>query len=118
MKGGIVYLIGAGPGDPGLITLRGLECLKQANVVIYDRLVNRSLLAYARHAEQIDVGKQPNRHTMPQPEINALLIDKARAGNNVVRLKGGDPFVFEINMSGSTKGFFQAAGADQRGRTE
>jgi uroporphyrinogen III methyltransferase/synthase len=94
MKGGMVYLVGAGPGDPGLITLRGLECLKQANVVIYDRLVNRSLLAYARHAEQIDVGKQPNRHTMPQPEINALLIEKARAGNMVVRLKGGDPFVF------------------------
>ncbi len=94
MKSGIVYLVGAGPGDPGLITLRGLECLKQANVVIYDRLVNHSLLAYARRAELIDVGKQPNRHTMPQTEINALLIKKARAGNIVVRLKGGDPFVF------------------------
>jgi len=94
MKSGIVYLVGAGPGDPGLITLRGLECLKQATVVIYDRLVNRSLLAYARRAELIDVGKQPNCHTTPQSEINALLIKKARAGNIVVRLKGGDPLIF------------------------
>jgi uroporphyrinogen III methyltransferase/synthase len=94
VKGGFVYLVGAGPGDPGLITLRGLECLKQANVVIYDRLINRSLLAYARHAELIDVGKQPNCHILPQAEINALLIEKARAGKVVVRLKGGDPFVF------------------------
>ncbi len=94
MKSGIVYLVGAGPGDPGLITLRGLECLKQANVVIYDRLVNRSLLAYARRAELIDVGKQPNCHATPQSEINALLIKKARAGNIVVRLKGGDPIIF------------------------
>jgi uroporphyrinogen III methyltransferase/synthase len=94
MKGGIVYLVGAGPGDPGLITIRGLECLKQADVVVYDRLVNPSLLAYARRAELIDVGKQPNRHTMLQDKINALLIEKARAGKIVVRLKGGDPFVF------------------------
>lgn len=94
MKSGIVYLVGAGPGDPGLITLRGLECLKQADTVVYDRLVNRSLLAYARQAELIDVGKQPNCHTFPQPEINALLIEKAQAGKMVVRLKGGDPFVF------------------------
>ncbi len=94
MKSGVVYLVGAGPGDPRLITLRGLECLKQANVVIYDRLVNRSLLAFARHAELIDVGKRPNRHTAPQSEINALLIKKARAGNIVVRLKGGDPLIF------------------------
>ena len=94
MRSGIVYLVGAGPGDPGLITLRGLECLKQADVVIYDRLVNRSLLAYARRAELIDVGKKPNCHSTPQSEINALLVRKARAGNIVVRLKGGDPIIF------------------------
>lgn len=94
MKDGIVYLVGAGPGDPGLITIRGLECLKEADVVVYDRLVNLSLLSYARRAELIDVGKQPNHHTMPQEGINAILIEKARAGKMVVRLKGGDPFVF------------------------
>jgi uroporphyrinogen III methyltransferase/synthase len=94
MKDGMVYLVGAGPGDPGLITLRGIECLKRAEVVVYDRLVNRSLLAYARHAELIDVGKQPHRHVVPQAEINSLLIEKAQAGKIVVRLKGGDPFVF------------------------
>ena len=94
MKSGIVYLVGAGPGDPSLITLRGLECLKQADVVVYDRLVNCSLLTYARRAKLIDVGKQPHRHTMPQAEINALLIKEAEVGNIVVRLKGGDPFVF------------------------
>jgi uroporphyrinogen III methyltransferase/synthase len=94
MKDGMVYLVGAGPGDPGLITLRGIECLKRADVVVYDRLVNRSLLAYATHAELIDVGKQPHRHVVPQVEINSLLIEKAQAGKIVVRLKGGDPFVF------------------------
>jgi uroporphyrinogen III methyltransferase/synthase len=94
MKRGMVYLVGAGPGDPRLITLRGIECLKQADVVIYDRLINRSILAYAHHAELIDVGKQPHCHTFAQDEINDLLIEKARAGKTVVRLKGGDPFVF------------------------
>jgi uroporphyrinogen III methyltransferase/synthase len=94
MKRGVVYLVGAGPGDPRLITLRGIECLKQADVVVYDRLINRSILAYAHHAELIDVGKQPHCHTFAQDEINALLIEKAQAGKTVVRLKGGDPFVF------------------------
>ena len=94
MKRGIVYLVGAGPGDPRLITLRGIECLKQADVVVYDRLINRSILAYAHHAELIDVGKQPHCHTFAQDEINTLLIERAQAGKTVVRLKGGDPFVF------------------------
>jgi len=94
VKPGIVYLIGAGPGDPGLITVRGVECLRQADVVVYDRLANHSLLAHAAHAEFIDVGKQPHRHPVPQDEINALLVEHAAAGRVVARLKGGDPFVF------------------------
>lgn len=93
-QAGIVYLVGAGPGDPDLITVRGIECLKQAQVVVYDRLANPSLLAHARKAELIDVGKQPNRHPVPQEEINAILVQQARAGKVVVRLKGGDPCVF------------------------
>jgi uroporphyrinogen III methyltransferase/synthase len=91
---GIVYLVGGGPGDPGLITLRGVECLQRADVVVYDRLIGRSLLDHAPQALQIDVGKQPRRHVVPQDAINALLIEHARAGRTVVRLKGGDPFVF------------------------
>lgn len=93
-QAGIVYLVGAGPGDPDLITVRGIECLKQAEVVVYDRLANPSLLAHARKAKLIDVGKQPNRHPVPQEEINAILVQQARAGKVVVRLKGGDPCVF------------------------
>ncbi len=91
---GIVYLVGAGPGDPDLITMRGIECLKHAEVVVYDRLANPSLLAHAKGAELIDVGKQPDRHPVPQSKINTLLVEKARAGKVVVRLKGGDPYVF------------------------
>lgn len=92
---GVVYLVGAGPGDPGLITVRGLECLRRADVVIYDRLVNPALLDEAPvWAERIFVGKAPGVHTFRQEEINALLIRRARAGQVVVRLKGGDPFVF------------------------
>ena len=92
---GIVYLVGAGPGDPELITVRGINCLRHADVVVYDRLIGRLLLAYApAHAELIDVGKQPHCHVVPQEEINALLIAKALEGKVVVRLKGGDPFVF------------------------
>jgi len=93
-KAGMVYLVGAGPGDPGLLTLRGKECLNQAEVVIHDRLVNRSILAHARGAEWIDVGKHPNHHPIPQARINEILVEQASSGKIVVRLKGGDPFVF------------------------
>jgi uroporphyrin-III C-methyltransferase len=92
---GIVYIVGGGPGDPDLITVKGLNYLRQADVVLYDRLVSPELLNEApTHAELIDVGKEPKRHRRSQTEINDLLIQKAREGKIVVRLKGGDPFVF------------------------
>ncbi len=91
---GIVYLVGAGPGDPGLITVRGAKLLEAADVVIYDLLSNPRLLSYCPQAETIYVGKKAAAHSLPQEQINALLIEKARAGKRVVRLKGGDPFVF------------------------
>lgn len=91
---GKVCLVGGGPGDPGLLTLRGLECLRKADVVVHDRLSNNQLLDYAPQAEQIDVGKSSNHHPIPQSQINRILIEKASEGNTVVRLKGGDPFVF------------------------
>ncbi|SHK11737.1 uroporphyrinogen-III synthase [Desulforamulus aeronauticus DSM 10349] len=95
MAKGIVYLVGAGPGDPGLITVKGLQCIRQADVVVYDRLASPRLLAHARpEAELIYVGKSPDRHAMVQDEINQLLVDKAKEGKVVTRLKGGDPFVF------------------------
>lgn len=92
---GTVYLVGAGPGDPGLLTLKGKRCLEEAEVIVYDYLANERLLAYTRpDAERIYVGKRGGEHTLSQREINALLIDRARAGKTVVRLKGGDPFIF------------------------
>jgi uroporphyrin-III C-methyltransferase len=91
---GIVYLVGGGPGAPGLITVRGMEALREADVVVHDRLVNDRLLAYAPQAELINVGKCPNHHPIPQSQINQILIEKASKGKTVVRLKGGDPFVF------------------------
>jgi len=91
----IVYLVGAGPGDEDLITLKGLECTKKADVIVYDNLVNDQLLSYAKQdAEIIYVGKKINQHTLPQDKINELLVEKAKQDKVVVRLKGGDPFVF------------------------
>ncbi len=92
---GTVCLIGAGPGDADLITLRGLRLLRRADVVVYDRLVSRELLAEARPgAELIDAGKHPGFERVTQREINDLLVDRARRGLEVVRLKGGDPLIF------------------------
>lgn len=92
---GKVYLIGAGPGDPGLITVKGLECVKKADVIIYDYLANERILDHRRpDAELIYVGKQGSRHTLPQNEINSLIVKKAKEGKIVARLKGGDPFIF------------------------
>ena len=92
---GKVYLVGAGPGDPDLITRKGLRCLRLADVVVYDRLVSPELLDEAPlGAERIFVGKQPGCHAITQEQISALLIHYARLGRTVVRLKGGDPFVF------------------------
>jgi len=95
MKPGRVSLVGAGPGDPGLLTVRALERLREAEVVVYDRLVNPELLDEApAEALRIFAGKRVGAHCLPQAAINALLVHHASAGRVVVRLKGGDPFVF------------------------
>ncbi len=92
---GMVYLIGAGPGDPGLLTIKGLECIKEADVIVYDRLAGPRLLNHCQpDAECIYVGKKTDRHTLSQENISQLLVEKARLGLTVARLKGGDPFVF------------------------
>src|SRR5213080_422907 len=94
-KTGKVYLVGAGPGDPGLVTLRAKECIENADVIIYDHLANPETLGWARDDAEITyVGKTPGESRSNQNEINALLIKKAHEGKQVVRLKGGDPFVF------------------------
>src|SRR5438067_7681045 len=94
-KNGKVYLVGAGPGDLGLVTLRAKECIESADVIVYDHLANPEILGWARDdAEIIYAGKEPGEQSLSQQEINSLLADKARDGKEVVRLKGGDPFVF------------------------
>lgn len=95
MNKGYVYLVGAGPGDIGLITVKGLECIQRADVIVYDRLANPRLLSYARpDAKYIYVGKTPDHHTLKQEEINEVLVEEALKGQVVTRLKGGDPYVF------------------------
>jgi uroporphyrinogen III methyltransferase/synthase len=92
---GIVYLVGAGPGDPGLITAKGLRCIEEADVLVYDYLAAKVFLRHAHpDCERIYVGKQGGDHTLSQDRINQLIVDKAKAGNIVTRLKGGDPFIF------------------------
>ncbi|WP_342513647.1 uroporphyrinogen-III C-methyltransferase [Sporosarcina sp. FSL K6-1522] len=92
---GFVYIVGAGPGDPKLLTIRGLECIQQADVILYDRLVNAELLKHAKvDTELIYCGKEPGKHGMIQDEIHRTLVEQANLGKHVLRLKGGDPFVF------------------------
>ncbi|MFP3123247.1 uroporphyrinogen-III C-methyltransferase [Ectobacillus funiculus] len=95
MEKGTVYLVGAGPGDPKLITVYGMECIQKADVILYDRLSNEKLLQYAKKdAELIFCGKMPGKHEVVQEKINQLLVEKALEGKTVTRLKGGDPCVF------------------------
>ena len=92
---GKVYIVGAGPGDVDLITVKGLRCIQEADVILYDRLINNELLSYAKpNAKLIFCGKLPNRHAMIQDNINLSLVQHASQGKIVTRLKGGDPFVF------------------------
>ena len=92
---GKVYIVGAGPGDVDLITVKGLRCIQEADVILYDRLINNELLTYAKpNAKLIFCGKLPNRHAMIQDNINLSLVQHASQGKIVTRLKGGDPFVF------------------------
>ncbi|MBH37810.1 uroporphyrinogen-III C-methyltransferase [bacterium] len=95
MANGMIYIVGAGPGDPNLITVKGLHLLKQADVVLADHLAHPQLLSYCRaQASIIDVGKKKGKHSITQKEINENMLSLAKAGNTVVRLKGGDPFIF------------------------
>ena len=94
-RAGVVYLVGAGPGDPGLMTVRSVELIASADVILHDRLIPPGALTGARDdAEIVYVGKQPGAARLPQREIEELMVDRARSGRSVVRLKGGDPFVF------------------------
>ena len=95
MRKGHVYLVGAGPGDPMLITVKGLEAIREAEVILYDRLANPKLLEHAPEGcELIYCGKLPDRHVLRQEAINSLLVEKSLEGKTVVRLKGGDPGMF------------------------
>jgi uroporphyrinogen III methyltransferase/synthase len=95
MKSGKVYIVGAGPGDPGLLTVRAVEIIGMADVILYDYLCGEGFLSYKRpDAECIYIGKRGHRHYTPQDQINRLLVEKARENKSVLRLKGGDPFVF------------------------
>ena len=95
MVHGKVYLVGAGPGDPKLLTVKAVELIKEANVIIYDRLVNEAILDLAnKKAEKIYVGKRTGKHEVPQDKITELIIEKAQVAEKIVRLKGGDPFMF------------------------
>ena len=95
MKVGKVWLVGAGPGDAGLFTLKGREVLKKAEVVVYDSLVGQGVLTQIPDsARRIYVGKRADKHTVPQEQINEILLEEAKKGYRVVRLKGGDPFLF------------------------
>lgn len=95
MTTGKVWLVGAGPGDVSLITIKGMDCIKNADVLVYDRLVNPELLTFAKaNCEMIDVGKKCDHHPIPQKDINQILADHAKQGKMVTRLKSGDPYVF------------------------
>ena len=106
-----MYLVGAGPGDPSLITIRGKQLLERAEVVIYDYLASKKLLNHVpRDAEFIYAGKRGGvKHTHTQEEINQMLIDRARSGRRVIRLKGGDPFIFG---RGGEEGYFGDRGGN------
>jgi len=92
VRRGVVYLVGAGPGDPDLMTLRGQRLVREADTIIHDRLIPTEVLSWTRSsAKKIDVGKYPDHHRISQAEINRLLVQRAQLGETVVRLKGGDP---------------------------
>ena len=106
--GGFVSLVGAGPGDPGLLTRKAIACLRAADLVLYDALIDDRILRYARHAQRFFIGKRQGRHALSQDKINALMIRAARRGRRVVRLKGGDPFV--LGRGGEEAAALSAAG--------